>query len=74
MMKVVGLIGWRGIVGSVLLKRMQEENDFLNMTPVFFSTSQCGQNGPVINNISYDILKNAYDINLLKKIIFPKNA
>ncbi|AEO08226.1 aspartate-semialdehyde dehydrogenase [Buchnera aphidicola] len=68
MMKIVGLIGWRGIVGSVLLKRMQEEHDFFKIIPVFFSTSQYGQNGPVINNISYDILKNAYDIHLLKKM------
>ncbi|WP_425619594.1 aspartate-semialdehyde dehydrogenase [Buchnera aphidicola] len=67
-MKIVGLVGWRGIVGSVLLQRMQEENDLLNITPVFFSTSQFGQYGPVINNISYDILKNAYDINSLKNM------
>ncbi|QCI23962.1 aspartate-semialdehyde dehydrogenase [Buchnera aphidicola (Macrosiphoniella sanborni)] len=66
MIKLVGLVGWRGIVGSVLLKRMIEENDFSKINPVFFSTSQYGKDSPVINKISYDCLKNAYDINLLK--------
>lgn len=68
MMKLVGLIGWRGMVGSVLLKRMQEENDFIKMNPIFFSTSQSGQDGPIINNASSNILKDAYNINLLKEM------
>jgi aspartate-semialdehyde dehydrogenase len=38
----VGLIGWRGMVGSVLLQRMAEENDFAGIEPVFFSTSNAG--------------------------------
>jgi len=67
-MKSVGFIGWRGMVGSVLIQRMQEENDFLSINPEFFSTSQKGQNGPNINGISCKKLKNAYDINLLKKM------
>ncbi len=42
----VGLIGWRGMVGSVLLQRMQAEGDFDLIDPVFFSTSQAGARGP----------------------------
>ena len=45
-MHKVGFIGWRGMVGSVLLERMCEENDFQDYEPVFFTTSQAGQNGP----------------------------
>jgi aspartate-semialdehyde dehydrogenase len=45
-MKKVGLIGWRGMVGSVLVQRMQQENDFADIDPLFFSTSQAGGNGP----------------------------
>jgi aspartate-semialdehyde dehydrogenase len=57
----VGFIGWRGMVGSVLMDRMITENDFTGFEPVFFSTSQVGQNGP---DIGMDIppLKDAYDI------------
>src|SRR5688572_12516711 len=42
----VGLVGWRGMVGSVLLQRMQAEGDFDLIDPVFFSTSQAGARGP----------------------------
>ena len=42
----VGLVGWRGMVGSVLMQRMQEENDFTGITPVFFSTSNAGGAAP----------------------------
>ncbi len=45
-MRKVGFIGWRGMVGSVLLERMIEENDFQSFEPVFFTTSQAGQDGP----------------------------
>ena len=41
-MKQVGIIGWRGMVGSVLLERMREEKDFDLVAPTFFSTSQAG--------------------------------
>ncbi len=41
-MKNVGFIGWRGMVGSVLMQRMTEERDFDAIRPVFFSTSQLG--------------------------------
>jgi len=42
----VGLVGWRGMVGSVLMQRMVEENDLAGVRPVFFSTSQAGQEAP----------------------------
>ena len=42
----VGLIGWRGMVGSVLVQRMREEDDFEHIDPVFFSTSQAGMTAP----------------------------
>ena len=44
----VGFVGWRGMVGSVLMQRMVEESDFALFEPVFFSTSQVGKNGPEI--------------------------
>ncbi len=46
MMKV-GIVGWRGMVGSVLMQRMREENDFALIEPVFFSTSNVGGKAPV---------------------------
>jgi aspartate-semialdehyde dehydrogenase len=60
----VGLIGWRGMVGSVLLQRMQEENDFEGIEPVFFSTSQAGAPAPM----DAGTLKNAGDVAELKKL------
>ncbi|MCB1945088.1 MAG: aspartate-semialdehyde dehydrogenase, partial [Thauera sp.] len=45
-MKRVGLVGWRGMVGSVLMQRMREENDFANIEPVFFTTSNVGGASP----------------------------
>src|SRR5579859_4485624 len=45
-MKQVGIIGWRGMVGSVLLDRMREEKDFEHVAPTFFSTSQVGVAAP----------------------------
>ena len=47
-MKRVGLVGWRGMVGSVLMQRMHAEQDFALIEPVFFSTSQVGAMGPFI--------------------------
>lgn len=65
--KRVGFIGWRGMVGSVLMGRMQEENDFADIEPVFFSTSQVGQAAP---NFGADagLLQNAFDIDVLKSL------
>ena len=48
MMKRVGLVGWRGMVGSVLMDRMMAENDFALIDPVFFTTSNVGGQGPAI--------------------------
>jgi len=45
-MQRVGMIGWRGMVGSVLIQRMREENDFVGIEPVFFSTSSVGGAAP----------------------------
>lgn len=63
-MKTVGFVGWRGMVGSVLMGRMRAENDFDgNFEPVYFSTSQVGQAGPDGNP-----LRDATDIDQLKKL------
>ncbi len=67
-MKNVGFIGWRGMVGSVLMDRMQEEQDFANINPVFFTTSQAGQKAPVFGGKDAGLLKNAFDIEELKKL------
>ncbi|MDN6859476.1 aspartate-semialdehyde dehydrogenase [Pseudomonas sp. CAN2814] len=66
-MKRVGLIGWRGMVGSVLMQRMLEERDFDLIEPVFFTTSNVGGEGP---SIGKDIapLKDAYSIEELKTL------
>jgi len=64
-MKRVGFVGWRGMVGSVLMQRMREENDFAGIEPVFFTTSQAGKPGP---NVGKDVpaLKDATSIDELK--------
>ena len=54
-MKKVGIIGWRGMVGSVLISRMIEEGDFKRIEASFFSTSQSGQSGPLINEKQYTL-------------------
>ncbi|WP_028452230.1 aspartate-semialdehyde dehydrogenase [Chitinilyticum aquatile] len=66
-MKRVGLVGWRGMVGSVLMQRMQEEKDFDVIDPVFFTTSQAGQAAP---NFGKDAgtLKDAKSIADLKEM------
>lgn len=66
-MKRVGLIGWRGMVGSVLMQRMQAENDFAEFEPVFFSTSQAGAAGPDIGR-DVPALKDARDLSSLKSM------
>lgn len=66
-MKRVGLIGWRGMVGSVLMQRMLEEQDFDLIDPVFFTTSNVGGEGPAIGK-DIPTLKDAYDINELKAL------
>ncbi|MGD9942412.1 MAG: aspartate-semialdehyde dehydrogenase [Burkholderiaceae bacterium] len=48
----VGIVGWRGMVGSVLLQRMREENDFAHIRTVFFSTSNAGGAAPQVANLA----------------------
>jgi len=64
-MKRVGLVGWRGMVGSVLMQRMQEERDFDLIDPVFFTTSNVGGAGPKIGR-DVPALKDAKSIDDLK--------
>ncbi|MDO4897273.1 MAG: aspartate-semialdehyde dehydrogenase [Moraxella sp.] len=65
----VGLVGWRGMVGSVLMNRMIEENDFDHINPVFFSTSNAGGNAPTFDGKIQNAgtLKDAHDISELAK-------
>ncbi len=63
-MKTVGFIGWRGMVGSVLLQRMREERDFDLIDPVFFTTSTVGGKGPDVGKGSA-ALQDGNDIKLL---------
>jgi aspartate-semialdehyde dehydrogenase len=63
----VGIVGWRGMVGSVLVQRMREERDFDYVEPVFFSTSQAGGRGPDIGKPA-ELVKSASDIAELKKL------
>jgi aspartate-semialdehyde dehydrogenase len=62
----VGLVGWRGMVGSVLMQRMQQEGDFDLIEPVFFSTSNAGGNAPSFAK-NETKLKDATSIDELKK-------
>ncbi|SEO68067.1 aspartate-semialdehyde dehydrogenase [Aquisalimonas asiatica] len=64
-MKRVGFVGWRGMVGSVLMQRMRDENDFQDIEPVFFTTSQAGQPGPDVGK-DVPALKDARDIGELQ--------
>ena len=63
-MMTVGLIGWRGMVGSVLVQRMREERDFDLIDPVFFSTSQAGVAAPAIGKPA-PAVKDASDLKAL---------
>lgn len=65
-MKRVGFVGWRGMVGSVLMQRMQEERDFADIEPVFFTTSNVGGEAPRQAK-NETRLKDAFDIDALKK-------
>lgn len=66
MKKSVGLVGWRGMVGSVLMQRMRDEDDFDLIDPVFFSTSNAGGRAP--DWAGSTALQNAFDIDALKKL------
>ena len=63
---LTGLVGWRGMVGSVLIDRMQAEGDFELIEPVFFSTSNAGGQAPAQAK-NETILQDAFDIDALKK-------
>jgi aspartate-semialdehyde dehydrogenase len=65
-MKLVGLVGWRGMVGSVLMKRMQDEGDFDHIEPVFFTTSNPGGAAPSMAK-NETKLKSALDVAELSK-------
>ncbi|UTY58434.1 aspartate-semialdehyde dehydrogenase [Massilia sp. erpn] len=65
-MKLVGLVGWRGMVGSVLMQRMQEEGDFAHIEPVFFTTSNTGGAAPAMAK-NETTLKDATNIDELKR-------
>ena len=58
----VGFVGWRGMVGSVLMQRMLEEKDFDQIEPVFFSTSSAGGKGPAIGKAAAAPLRDAGDV------------
>jgi len=66
-MKTVGFVGWRGMVGSVLMERMREERDFDFIDPVFFTTSNVGGPGPDIGK-PVTTLKDANDVAELSKL------
>lgn len=63
----VGFVGWRGMVGSVLMERMREENDFANIDPVFFSTSNAGGRAPDVGKATPP-LQDAYDLSALSAL------
>jgi len=64
--RLVGLVGWRGMVGSVLMDRMQQENDFALIEPVFFSTSNIGGKAPVQAR-NETTLQDGFNIDALKR-------
>ena len=66
MSSLVGLVGWRGMVGSVLMDRMSEEKDFELFEPLFFSTSNAGGKAPAMAK-SETTLQDAHDIDALKR-------
>jgi aspartate-semialdehyde dehydrogenase len=64
MMLRIGFIGWRGMVGSVLMGRMSEEQDFKGIEPTFFTTSNIGGKGPDVG-LEIPPLRDAFDIEML---------
>ncbi len=66
-MKKVGFVGWRGMVGSVLIDRMSIEDDFSEIEPFFFTTSQVGDFGPKIKGIT-STLQDASDTKFISKL------
>ncbi|AGY92411.1 hypothetical protein SPICUR_07240 [Spiribacter curvatus] len=66
-MHKVGFVGWRGMVGSVLMDRMRREHDFADIEPVFFSTSQTGRPGPDVGKPVAE-LRDAHSIDALAEM------
>jgi aspartate-semialdehyde dehydrogenase len=64
--RLTGLVGWRGMVGSVLMQRMQAEGDFEHIEPLFFSTSNAGGRAPSMAK-NETALRDAYDIDSLAR-------
>jgi len=62
-----GFVGWRGMVGSVLMGRMREEQDFRGFEPIFFTTSNVGGKGPDVG-LEIPPLRDAYDVDLLSTL------
>ncbi|WP_372810559.1 aspartate-semialdehyde dehydrogenase, partial [Litorivivens sp.] len=62
-----GLVGWRGMVGSVLMGRMRDENDFANIEPTFYSTSNAGGEAPDVGK-GAGVLQDAENIDSLKEM------
>ncbi len=60
----VGFVGWRGMVGSVLMGRMRDENDFAAIDPVFFTTSNPGAKAPDVGKV-VPVLQDAHDLDAL---------
>ena len=67
-MNKVGLVGWRGMVGSVLMQRMVEEGDFAHIEPVFFTTSAVGGKAPTLGGKDGGVLNDAMSIDALKQM------
>ena len=67
-MKKVGLVGWRGMVGSVLMQRMAEEGDLALIEPVFFSTSAAGREGPKVGGRATGPLADAGSVEALARM------
>jgi len=65
--KKVGIVGWRGMVGSVLMDRMHTQRDFDHFEPIFFSTSNAGGQAPVVDG-SAGVLQDANDLSALSKM------
>ena len=68
-MNKVGLVGWRGMVGSVLMQRMVEEGDFAHIEPVYFSTSAAGGKAPAFGGKEASLpLQDASNVDMLKQM------
>ncbi|NMG74818.1 aspartate-semialdehyde dehydrogenase [Aromatoleum diolicum] len=68
-MNKVGLVGWRGMVGSVLMQRMVEEGDFAHIEPVYFSTSAAGGKAPVFGGKEASLpLQDASNVDMIRQM------